>query len=405
MDHLAILLCMTGVLLWGTSTGSGGAVLTTLAVFSGTNGARPSSGLLLARDGNFYGTTAEGGANDLGTIFRMTPDGGLTTVASFNGRNGKIPCGGLVQGEDGALYGAAAQGGRKSGDGVVFKLTSEGNLTALFSFSDYDDNGGESPDGFSPRQLFDGNDGWFYGRTARHHFGGGAGTAFRINPRGSLETLATFESQAEPAWLVRAFNGHYSFTKASLGFRLAPLSTMQIVKKLGSLGTLAAGEDGKFYGTTTDGGPGGGGTVFRVSSTGAVTNLVSFDSNNSVNGRSPCSELTVGRDGNLYGTTFAGDTNGPPPDLTKYATRNANGAWVLMDTNRPFPGLKPDLGTVFKMVPSGKITTLAVFYRTNGCYPTRGLAEGKDGTFYGTTTEGGIGPSPKGTLFRLRVTP
>ena len=140
-----------------------------------------------------------------------------------------------------------------------------------------------------------------------------------------------------------------------------------------------------------------------MNASGVATNLVNFDAN--VNGRVPTYELILGKDGCFYGTTFAGDTNGPPPDLSKFFTRNASGAWVLINTNRPFPGVKPDLGTVFRMTPDGTLTTLAVFYRTNGCYPTARVVEGKDGCFYGSTTEGGVGTNPQGTIFRLIVSP
>jgi uncharacterized repeat protein (TIGR03803 family) len=78
--------------------------LTTIVVFHGTNGAQPSSDLLQAEDGNLYGTTMEGGADNIGTLFKLTPGGALTTIASFSGPNGKWPSGKLVQGKDGSLF-------------------------------------------------------------------------------------------------------------------------------------------------------------------------------------------------------------------------------------------------------------------------------------------------------------
>ena len=97
MNASKFLLITTSILVAFLSTPRAHAdsTLTTLVVFNGTNGAKPSSSLLLGRDGNFYGTTEEGGVNDIGTIFRLTPDGRLTTLASFDGRNGKWPGGGL----------------------------------------------------------------------------------------------------------------------------------------------------------------------------------------------------------------------------------------------------------------------------------------------------------------------
>ena len=379
------------------------STLTTLIVFNGDNGAKPSSGLLLAADGNFYGTTMEGGKNDIGTMFKVSPDGRFATVASFDGRNGKWPSGDLVRGQDGSLYGTASQGGNKSGDGVVFKLTPNGNLTALFSFSDYDDRGGESPDGFSPNRLVDGNDGNFYGTTARNRFGAGAGTVFRITPSGSLATLATFDSQAEPAWLVKAEDGRYYFTTPRMRFRLTSLATLQSLKRLSSLGSLVQGRDGGLYGTSFEGGPNSGGVVFRMTANGGTTNLVNFDSNYSIHGRGPCG-LILGRDGCFYGTTFAGgDTNGKPPVVSKVPTRMPDGSLVYGKVYEARVGPRLDFGTVFRMTTNGVITTLAVFCRTNGCYPTATLVQGMDGNFYGTTTEGGVGANPQGIIFRLTV--
>lgn len=405
VNTLANLIWVTVMLFWGAIYAHCGVSLTTLAVFGGTNGVKPSSSLLLAKDGNFYGTTMLGGAFDIGTIFKITPDGKLTTVASFDGRNGKWPSGDLVRAQDGSLYGTACQGGTKSGDGVVFKLTPNGNLTALFSFSDYDDNGGESPLGFSPDRLVDGGDGNFYGTTAKNRFGAGSGTVFRITPSGSLTTLATFDSQAEPAWLVRASDGRYYFTTTTQRFRLASLDTFQSVKRLGSLGTLLQCADGSLYGTRFDGGPDGGGVVFRITASGATTNLVAFDSNYSIHGRNPCG-LIQGKDGYLYGTTFAGgDTNGTPPVVSKFPTRMPDGSVIYPKVYQMKVGGHLDFGTVFRMTPNGVITTLAVFNRTNGCYPTSGLTEGSNGNFYGTTSDGGFGSNPQGTVFRLTVTP
>jgi uncharacterized repeat protein (TIGR03803 family) len=390
--------------LWlGTPFANADANLSTLVVFSGTNGAKPSSGLLLGADGNFYGTTMLGGANEIGTVFRMTPEGELTTVASFDGRNGKWPSGDLVQGRDGSLYGTACQGGNKSGDGVVFKLAPNGSLTAVFSFSDYDDKGGESPDGFSPNRLVGGNDNNFYGTTARNRFGAGAGTVFTMTPNGSLTTFATFDSHAEPAWLVKAGDGRFYFTMATMSFRLASLNTLQSVKKLGSLGNLVQGRDGSFYGTSFEGGPDGGGVIFRITASGTTTNLVAFDVNYSPHGRGP-SGLIQGGDGCFYGTTFAGgDTNDKPPTVSRLPTRMPNGTLIYPKVYEAKFGPRLDFGTVFRMTPNGAITTLAVFNRTNGCYPTASVVEGKDGSFYGTTTEGGLGPKASGTVFRLPV--
>jgi uncharacterized repeat protein (TIGR03803 family) len=100
---------------------------TTLVSFGNTNGAYPQAGVIQASDGNFYGTTSAGGAytNDAGlgygTIFEMTTNGTLTTLISFNGTNGASPQAGLVQSTDGNFYGTTANGGT-NGYGTVFRL-------------------------------------------------------------------------------------------------------------------------------------------------------------------------------------------------------------------------------------------------------------------------------------------
>src|SRR6185437_10378585 len=136
---------------------------------------------------------------------------------------------------------------------------------------------------------------------------------------------------------------------------------------------LVQGTDGNFYGTTVLGGgtqptistvgPGGWGTVFRMTPDGDLTTLVIF---NGTNGAYP-NGLILGKDGNLYGTTeYGGNLS-----LGNYA--RGPGGW----------------GTVFRMTPAGMLTTLASFNGTNGHSPAGGLVQGDDGDFYGVTTEGG----------------
>ncbi|AGY60627.1 choice-of-anchor tandem repeat GloVer-containing protein [Gloeobacter kilaueensis] len=94
--------------------------LTTLISFDGINGSNPSTALVQARDGNFYGTTSEAGSSDLGTVFRVTSSGSLATLINFNGALGATPDAGLVQATDGILYGTTSKGGTKAG--TVFQL-------------------------------------------------------------------------------------------------------------------------------------------------------------------------------------------------------------------------------------------------------------------------------------------
>jgi uncharacterized repeat protein (TIGR03803 family) len=176
---------------------SNAGAFTTLASFDGTNGEDPAFGSLIqATDGNFYGTTLAGGANTAcggnngcGTVFKVTPRGKLTSVYSFcaltNCTDGFELFGGLVQGADGNLYGTTASGGA-NGYGTVFKLTPAGALTTLHNFGSY-------PDGAYPEAaLIQGTDGNFYGTTPQGGTNGVAGTVFQITPSGGLTTLYDF---------------------------------------------------------------------------------------------------------------------------------------------------------------------------------------------------------------------
>ena len=99
---------------------------TTLVDFNGNDGAQPGyMSLAQGTDGNFYGTTPSGGEHLQGTVFRITPAGALTILHSFSGypSEGAVPFAGLVQGTDGNFYGTTALGGANS-EGTVFKLSS-----------------------------------------------------------------------------------------------------------------------------------------------------------------------------------------------------------------------------------------------------------------------------------------
>ncbi len=161
-----------------------------------TDGESPDSGLVLAANGNFYGATFSGGVNgSYGTIFKITPAGALTTLYSFCAQNGcpdgKGPQATLVQGAGGNLFGTTVFGGA-SGDGTVFEISPTGMLTTLYSFCAE----GGCADGKNPKAgLVLGSDGNLYGTTG----GGGNngdGTVFRITSGGILTTLYSFCSQS-----------------------------------------------------------------------------------------------------------------------------------------------------------------------------------------------------------------
>ncbi len=148
-----------------------------LASFDESNGAFPWASLMQATDGNFYGTTQNGGSGSAcdsgcGTIFKLTPGGALSTLYSFNYTDGAYPFAGLVQGANGSLYGVTLGGGTGTGCpdgacGTVFGITLEGELTTLYSF--YYSTGAGSAGAGPQATLALGTDGNFYGSTS---FGG-----------------------------------------------------------------------------------------------------------------------------------------------------------------------------------------------------------------------------------------
>jgi uncharacterized repeat protein (TIGR03803 family) len=248
--------------------------LTTLNYFGGfSDGAWPQTALVQGRDGYFYGTTVgglgwgsgSGGLwNGVGTVFKITTNGTLTTLHSFNGSNdGANPSGGLVQGSDGYFYGTTGGDG-----GTVFKISTNGVLTTLYSFT-------LGYDGGDPNGLVQGGDGYFYGTTYSGTGPSGSGTVFKISTNGVLATI-------------------YSFKGGNDGG--------------GPEAGLVQGSDGNFYGTTSGGGAGGFGTVFKISTNGALTTLYSFTGGN--DGALPVAALVQGSDGNFYGTTSAGGAGG-----------------------------------------------------------------------------------------------
>jgi uncharacterized repeat protein (TIGR03803 family) len=254
----------------GYSTGCGtvfqitpSGKLTTIFLFDGTNGSQPFAGLIQAANGDFYGSTTEGGtgnncAQGCGTIFTVTASGTLTTLYNFNYTDGAAPTGTLILGTDGNYYGTTSAGGPVDA-GTFFVITPGGTLTTLYTFTGGDD--GANPYG-SLIQTLDGN---FYGTA----WDGGAnqfGTVFTFTPNGTLTTLHAFDNT----------DGSYPYAG------------------------LVQGNGGDFYGVTEEGGTNSYGTVFKINPSGKLTTLYSFSGG--VDGDTPISTLIQATDGNFYGT-------------------------------------------------------------------------------------------------------
>jgi uncharacterized protein (TIGR03437 family) len=307
-----------------------------------------------------------------------------TFCSQNNCADGAYPAG-LVQGSDGNFYGTAIAGG--SGNfmncnvphytgtcGTVFKITPSGVLTTLYNFCTQ--GGANCTDGFLPLgNLIEGSDGNFYGMTAaggsgspancvvQLFLGGGCGTVFKITPSGVFSTLYSFCTQGG--------------ANCTDGFD--------------PQANLVEGSDGNFYGTTLLGGVNGEGTVFRITPSGGLTTLYSFCSQSVGSPAAPAdcadgstpSNLVLGSDGNFYGNTLYG------------------GALVLGGR----------FGTVYRITPSGSLTTLYSFCTPGSCVTGEipgDLIGGSDGDFYGVTQLAGnfaAGGPPGGSGTMFEVTP
>ncbi len=400
-----------------TVTPSSGSV-SYLFSFLGAEGAQPNGPLLQASDGNFYGTTRAGGANSCqslegfcGVLFRITPAGVENALYSFgaSASDGYDPTAPLIQANDGNFYGTTAEGGAY-GAGTAFMMTPDGVETMLYSF------GASSSDGVVPAALILGQDGNFYGTTASggaNHCntipetGGNCGTVFKITPAGVETVLYSFGASAsdaiEPiAPLVQASDGNFYGTTVGGGaygdgtvFKITPAGIETVLYSFGASpsngsppqgaipqGPLIQGSDGRLYGTTVQGGNSacadGCGTVFRITLDGALSTLYSFLGSSASDGYGPAPFLIEGSDGNFYGTTISGGAFGG--DL---------------------------VGTAFRITPAGAETVLYSFgpLDTNPSDPGAGLIQASDGTFYGVTYYSGGINSGAGTVFKLVTTP
>jgi uncharacterized repeat protein (TIGR03803 family) len=369
------------------------------------DGAAPQAALLVGSDGNLYGTTSDGGTGGNGTVFRLTPGGVETVIHTFGGTaDGANPYAALMEDSQGNFYGTTAAGGA-NGSGAIFRIDAAGTESLVYSF-------GASPtDGTSPYGgLIQDAGGNLWGTTTA---GGvnGVGTVFSVNPSTGAETVL------------------YSFTGINDGSS--------------PYGGLTAGADGNFYGTTSTGGPSATGTVFRVSPTvagGAFATLYSFGSSGADDGSIPESALTLGRDGNLYGTTFSGGQYGAgtvfavtPAGVETVIHSFSGGGYVAgsNDGANPYAGLTLgsdgnfygttvnggiyDSGAVFKLTPgaAGAGASLLLLYSftgdagegaaiggsLDGASPYGALVETANGDFYGTTVAGGS--ETGGVVFRL----
>jgi len=378
-----------------------GQALAPIVTFNGTNGSEPRAGMIQGSDGNFYGTTSLGGANNGGTVFRMTPAGTLTTLYNFcsqaNCTDGSSPRA-IIQANDGNFYGVTASGGNRTncfpgivpaGCGTVFEVTASGTFSTIYAFCAQSG----CPDGEFPASLIQATDGNLYGVTggfdcSNPPSNANCGSVFKMTLGGSLSNFHIFNGHdgQEPVGLIQASDGNFYGTTMFGGTpwtpSLDPAGTVFEITSGGSFMTLYSfcqqrrcfdgwapnagvmqAADGNFYGTTPAGGSHGRGTIFEITPAGTYTVLYSFFVPNGA----PSMGLIQATDGNFYGTTGA------------YGTSS---------------------GIVFEFTPAGTWTSLDSFTQSNGAYPNS-LIQGADGKFYGTTLYTQPTNSVGGTVFNF----
>jgi uncharacterized repeat protein (TIGR03803 family) len=375
-----------------------------------TDGASPQARLIQSADGYLYGTTWYGGAYGYGTVFRMSLDGSLAILHAFGAQGAFLPRGALLEASDGNFYGTSSE--------AVFRMSRQGAVTILgtFGFGDF----------FYDTPLIQATDGNLYGVMDE---GSGQGSIFRMTLGGGftiLHSFTLFDGSAPRGALLQARDGRFygtTFRGGTAAFNGTAYSitldgTFALLASFTAgpegaspWGTLARGSDGSFYGITSSGGVFGQGTAFRISTTGATATLHDFTRDEGY----PEGDPIQGRDGNLYlvngsasrgrvyrltpsGTmslvyafTGAGDGSSPHP-LIQATDGN------LYGTTRYSQG-SIDNGTVFRLTPSGLLTTLHTFGGADSGSPGAALVQGSDGNFYGTTWNGG--PANKGRVFRV----
>jgi uncharacterized repeat protein (TIGR03803 family) len=305
--------------LWGATSGLGGTVcgtlftstvtgvLTTLHSFECTDGTLPD-GFTLGRDGNFYGTTLYGGTNNIGVAFRLTPTGVFSVLYDFDesGGGGGNPAG-ITEGTDGNFYGTTQNGG-SLGYGTFFKMTPAGALTILYNF--------DSTHGSQPfERPTEGPDGNFYGTTLNGGTYGG-GVVYRLTPGGVITVLHSFGEFSTDGYglacvLALALDDNfYGVTLyggpdgAGTAFKITPGGAFtNLLNFDGTDGSfpssLIQATDGNLYGAGGTGGANGDGDLYSMTTAGVQTILHNF---NGHDGDAP-SGLIQHTNGTIYGVT------------------------------------------------------------------------------------------------------
>jgi uncharacterized repeat protein (TIGR03803 family) len=348
-------------------------VLTTLYSFTGgVDGGYPTC-LVQATNGIFYGNA--------GNIFSITSIGQFSAITEMFSTN-FAPIS-LLKGNDGTIYGLSYV----ATTGTLYKIDTLGIGSEQFAFNNVF---GQANSNIweSTGALLPGRDGKFYSFTWYSYTTNINGwlvtlptNSYALNMYTSSGDLTTIPIQVSD-YLVPSFQGndgnlygeqYYGNSNLLVVFSITPrgaltiLCSANVISPDGPNTPLIQGLDGNFYGTMLSGGANAAGFFFRVTPAGEYTNLCSFPGG--IGASLPLDTFLQASDGNFYGTTLYGGT---------YSVS----------------------GTVYRVTPSGTLTTLCAFPNTNHLPVTANcMIQATDGNFYGTTANGGA--TWNGSIFRL----
>ena len=361
---------LSAALSWGQSPS-----FSLLYSFHGKTGANPLAPPIADAQGNLYGTTQDGGAHGLGTVYEITASGEETVLHSFKAApDGNLPLSNLVLDADGNLFGTTTQGGQY-GFGTVFEVSAAGKESVLYSFT------GVNGDGRNPvAGLLLANDGSFCGTTqsgGKFNFG----TVFKVDSTGAETVLYSFKGFPS--------DGAYP------------------------LAGVIADDAGNLYGTTQVGGRHSDGVVFELAASGKEKVLYHFTGGRG--GAYPFGGVVLDEKGNLFGTTAYGGegvgmvykVNSEGVENMVYAFNGSNGAYpsagLVRDAQGNLYGTaefggKFGGGIVFE-VTHGTAILLHSFDGGDGKYLLSGLSIDASGNLYGTAPQGG--GADQGTAYKL----
>jgi uncharacterized repeat protein (TIGR03803 family) len=394
MRAKAILVCTFLII---SVVGAGAATYQTIHSFTGYRDAgSPFAGVILDQYGNLYGVAAWGEWNE-GTIFQLTPSQGAWNFRvlhefDLQDTEAAAPIGGLVMDEVGNLYGTGSVvHGGSDACSSVFKLSATGTFTILHFFP-Y-----TGEEGCDPETTLTYSSGWLWGTTK----GGGShgqGTVFSLDTSGNFKFnsfIGKKGSQPLSAFSLWDYGTTYSGGGKGQGniYKLDPVKGL-ISKHsfsadgraghspMGDLLTLYVGGVRIIYGTTSAGGAGGGGAVYRLTeiepnSDRWRTTVLHHFTSGSEEGWTPMAGLTADAAGNLYGTTYSGGQDG----------RGCGTVFKLS------PGKKPNAEWNYNVLYSFDLNN------GDGCNPMSGLIFDKAGNLYGTTMKGG--EYYRGTVYQI----